>query len=565
MGDAPSLAERSPDRPRRGQLANLESGGYPFDLPDARKFSFMVQDFQRSGTPPAKTFLRSDQDSLMFAKDVPNLEVLPPSCLPRQAIGLAGVDLVTIPLADLQKLARHEAERFTSLTRHIRSGGNLIVYGDGDVCGETEDLLGINSNTWQRPQQHVYARAMRTWEDLMGRDSGASKVNRAGSDNDVSSELPVFQVGPLGLGRVAAIQSYDPFQWDTAYWQWVLATMGNERLSWHTRHGISLIHNNDDYWNFMIPGFGAAPVKSFLATITLFIVLIGPVNYYLLRRAKRLYLLPLTVGGAALVTTVAMLCFAVIRDGISTKVRLRSFTQLDQTQGLAATHCRQAYLAAIAPSDGLSFPSQNCVYPLVPFQQSRYRHELQNDRAAVRTLTKGYLQSRSTAQFLVTSVVETEASLAIEQTDGELVVTNQLGVTVTHLWLWNQSGRLFRARETAAGERCRLHPSEVVPGRNELSDVMFANRLQRPDGLDSGIDRMMLGSLGLGGFPASNPVKFDKGLLEKNIAAVRDFFTTPRPGSYLAVTQQAPPFVSIGTKAKQEAGFHVIRGTWGNP
>ena len=42
----------------------------------------------------------------------------------------------------------------------------------------------------------------------------------------------------------------------------------------------------------------------------------------------------------------------------------------------------------------------------------------------------------------------------------------------------------------------------------------------------------------------------------------RSFFTKPTPNTYLLVTEEAPPFVRLGTKAKQMAGFHVIRGEW---
>ena len=41
---------------------------------------------------------------------------------------------------------------------------------------------------------------------------------------------------------------------------------------------------NNGYWNWMVRGVGAAPVGTFLLLITLFVVVIGPVNYLLLRR-----------------------------------------------------------------------------------------------------------------------------------------------------------------------------------------------------------------------------------------------------------------------------------------
>ena len=315
----------------------------------------------------------------------------------------------------------------------------------------------------------------------------------------------------------------------------------------------------------MIPGFGAAPVKSFLATISLFIIVIGPVNYYLLKRAKRLYLLPITVGGAALVTTVVMLCYAVVIEGIYTRVRLRSFTQLDQAENVAATHCRHAYLASIAPSDGLSFPAQTCVYPLVAFQGNKRRHEVQNDRVEVRQLVSGYIRSRSTTQFLTTEVQETEAGLAIDQTQSELKATNGLGTAITHLWIWDDQGQLYSAYDTAHGAEFGLHPVDVASARKELKQLLLAHRPQPPPGLDKGIDRNMFGMLGIRASRSSIPVKFRTGLLEKSIAATTNCFAQSVPNSYLAIAKQRPSFISLGTAAQEEAGIHIVRGFWEKP
>ena len=126
---------------------------------------------------------------------------------------------------------------------------------------------------------------------------------------------------------------------------------------------------DSDYWDFMIPGFGQSPVEGFLGVITLFILVIGPLNYYLLKKFNRMYYLPLTVVAAALLTTLTMMVYAVVSDGVATRVRLRSFTLLDQEgdENIAMTRCRQSYLAALSPSDGLIFPSQTCVYPILPY------------------------------------------------------------------------------------------------------------------------------------------------------------------------------------------------------
>ena len=83
--------------------------------------------------------------------------------------------------------------------------------------------------------------------------------------------------------------------------------------------------------------------------ITLFVLLIGPLNYWWLKRAKRLHLMVLTVPLAAIVTTAGLAAYAVLADGFDTKVRLYSYTTLDQRTGDAACWARLSYYSGLAP------------------------------------------------------------------------------------------------------------------------------------------------------------------------------------------------------------------------
>jgi hypothetical protein len=96
------------------------------------------------------------------------------------------------------------------------------------------------------------------------------------------------------MGTVAAIASADPFSgkdnWSMWDWNWLLSTLGSGRWQWHMRHGLIMGQQNPDFWNFSIPGVGLAPVTAFQILITLFILYIGPVNYWFLQRRKNIAL-----------------------------------------------------------------------------------------------------------------------------------------------------------------------------------------------------------------------------------------------------------------------------------
>ena len=75
----------------------------------------------------------------------------------------------------------------------------------------------------------------------------------------------------------------DPFPGTSPQWNWVFRSAGVTRLKWFQRHGMSLHRENRDYWNWLVPGVGLPPVTTFLVLISVFVVVIGPINYLLLR------------------------------------------------------------------------------------------------------------------------------------------------------------------------------------------------------------------------------------------------------------------------------------------
>lgn len=572
--DAPGIADDRADIVKTLKEASRKSKDVRlFDLPDAEKFQYLTQaNFQRSVTLDAADLAElersGDLESLRFVATVPNLEILPPTDLPLNHVGLSGIDLIIISLADLTEMSESEPARFKALDFHIRAGGNLVVYGEFEVIPRTESLLKIDQPWTSAKTSDFTDKVTTTYAEMESSNEPVYRRRRRAEQESAAKKLPPTNFAPHGLGLVVTIQAKDPYEQSVAFWQWVLKTIGFDRLTWSDRHGISLVQNNPDYWDFMIPGFGAAPVKRFLGVICMFIIVIGPVNFYLLRRARRLYLLPITVGLAAFLTTIAMLAYAVVSDGISTRVRLRSYTLLDQKadHNIAATHCRHSYLAAIAPSDGLIFPNHTCVYPILPyFDHTREREETVT-RIGKRVLGRGYLRSRSTTQFLSTDVLETEQRIEVNQdATGRIEdAKNMIGVTITHAWIRDGKGELFQARQVAPEGKLSLELVDGKDARTLFNKIAADNRPKPPPGLDKGVNRTMFGDLGSRRYYyyQSGPVYSNTSILAKGTGNAPKFFTKKLPNTYLLITETVPPFVATGTSAEEEAGYHIIEGRW---
>ncbi len=182
--------------------------------------------------------------------------------------------------------------------------------------------------------------------------------------------------------------------------------------------------------------------------ITLFVVLIGPFNYWILKRYKRLQLLVLTVPLSAGVATVALFAYAIVSDGFATKVRVRSYTTIDQRRGEAACWARMSYYAGLAPGKGLTMPADLVMYPILPNwgndNWGMNRGMIWNENA--QELIRGWLTSRTPTQYLMVRSRETPYRLDVTSGNGKMQITNRLGTRIESLLVLDDAGKFFSGK-----------------------------------------------------------------------------------------------------------------------
>jgi hypothetical protein len=182
----------------------------------------------------------------------------------------------------------------------------------------------------------------------------------------------------VGTGCLAAMSPANPFPGKPLDWNWFFKAIPENHWKWSKRTGLSLSRPNGDYWKMLVPGVGRAPVKSFIVLVSIFALVIGPLNYLLLARARRLYLLLLTVPLGATLVTMGLFGFALAADGLGTRLRIRSYAELDQETGrvikrrVVSAYCRGSHIMrAFLPPPACSFrtiqPSFRCLpIPTLP-------------------------------------------------------------------------------------------------------------------------------------------------------------------------------------------------------
>jgi hypothetical protein len=552
--------------------------------------------------------------------------------LPRRWIDLTSLDIVCIPLDDLAWLQARETAAFRALVEWTSAGGNLVVSGVGDQgerLGELESLLRLEPQTgktgskpwgWREPDrthfnsplpgarflpappvlapekvapaaiQSMVAQPSALPDDVvfLGPD-GQSVGPQAGSPAAPGAKAPSppappakspFRLRSYNLGLVVAMGPADAFQASRHEWNWLLNAIGFERWQWDRRHGLSLVEYNPDFFNFLIPGVGLAPVLSFEVLITLFVLAVGPVNYFLLRRWKRLHLLVVTVPASAAAVTLALFAYAILADGLGTRVLVRSLTRIDQRQRQAVCWTRLSYYAGLAPSGGMRFPSDVMVVPYEASPGDRaegtFRGRTLVWEADGQWMRSGWLRSRTPTQLLTVRARPTAIGVEIAGSDsGGMEARNRLGTRVDYLLVRAEDGRYLAARNIEIGQAAALEPVDPATGVEPIRTASGALDPTVPKQGTSarqwttGYSRRRWNpypGYNLFGASIGPPPTSRTSRMESAIAVVCGQTAGPNdclePGSYVAIVERSPE-VELGIPAvKEERGTHVVIGAW---
>ncbi|MFO0897642.1 MAG: hypothetical protein U0836_09505 [Pirellulales bacterium] len=378
---------------------------------------------------------------------------------------------------------------------------------------------------------------------------------------------PARLLRPWDLGQVLVLRA-DPLTPDPAVWPVMWQELGDVRIAAAPRLGLSSLAPNPDFWNLLVPNVGLPPVDAFRVLITLFVLLIGPVNYFLLRRLQRLHLLVFIVPAAALLVTLSLLSYAILGDGLGVKIRPRTLTILDPGRGAGLCWQRLSYYAGLAPSGGLTFSPETAVFPLVA-QPSPYGRG-QATRVVVwgehQNLTRGWLASRTPTQFVTLRVAGTSASIGVAAAGNGLELSNRLGTDILQIVVADDQGRFFHAADLPDGKSAAAKEMPLLEAVGRLASLMGRARPEAPAEMISGGWGSQR-SYGFSGFDSPWPDPHQEtSRLEQTLEQLSEAGKAGQlplgPRSYAAIVRRSP-LAEYGYEPVEEAGeLHVILGRW---
>lgn len=514
-------------------------------------------------------------------------------------LDLTPYDYVYCDISHLLSTAQDHPERMAALRKWVHAGGILWLQRETDDWQQLHDLEPLFG--WQSSEDPIEP-AKPEGRKPPGRD-GWSYVNlrRMGATEegdglvaDYGAELQPMQPPPdttpiysedmfvvrrHGWGMVAAFQNdlrrgqrrLQPtkVQLASMYWQ-----MNN----WPMRHGLIPGTANAQFSNWLIPGVGLAPVVSFQVLITLFVLGIGPVNYWLLKRAGKLHLMLLAVPVVAVVITVGLLGYGLLSDGVATRLRARSITLLDQQTGDATSWSRLSYYAGFAPRNGLSFSDQAAVYTIYPGSVEVYDPFVNDTPRDIewvdgeQRLTSGWLASRTPTQYLVIQPRTTTAGLAIEARDSLASARNDFGSQAQLLLVQDEQGTWWLAEDVPASDTTQLKQVEHREAVTALREVLRDREPRLPDALatidNTGLiyQQQNMRRNRIQGTMNYGYVASDRGLLQGRwqellgLAGGEALDLPPR--SYVVVSDKALLPLSEDDFPVEESSVHLVIGKW---
>jgi hypothetical protein len=360
----------------------------------------------------------------------------------------------------------------------------------------------------------------------------------------------------------------NPFPGSASDWGWWLNAAKLHNLKFTTRNGLSSRQRHPDFFEFLIKGVGAIPVLAFVILITIFALLIGPVNYFVVWRRRQLYLLVLTIPVIAFLTSSALFGYAMIADGFGVQSRLRSFTVLDQHSKTAVSFNRISLYAGIVPSAGLKFSPDTAVFPIWPDHDGFESGNV--DWTDTQHLARGWLRSRTPAQFETIAVRAERARIDVKPAGGtEVEVANGLEWDIELLVIKDEAGRLYAARGLPAGAATKA-PTAGPQDLRALEKYLSDDALQAPPGAGgpeySAFNRgsrraMMYGYYG----QQETPGNLKGSTLEANLRMLNKAGQEPAAGglplrTYLAVFSRNPGIELGVERTRASEGLQVLLG-----
>jgi hypothetical protein len=367
--------------------------------------------------------------------------MLEPARLPDNWIGYTALRAVIIGRDEWDRL--NEAQRSALLT-WTACGGDLIV-ADGDAAtlprGGQDPVAGAAGAA---AHAYFFGRIYTPTSASIGEMGLAAFLSNAAKLQDANWALPANRASDWG----------------------VIAARG---------------------FRLPIPGLNGIPARAYLSILIVFALLIGPANYWFLRRRNQQVLFVLTAPLISAVFILLLAGYVVAAEGFSVSGRAVTFTVLDQARKEAATRASASlYAAGMTPAGGLRFARDVAVFPIgaegIGDRDTQVLELTESQR-----FSSGVIHARAPTNFEQIAFRPARERVSFAAGAGGMAAINGLGVTILKLF-YRTGGKTYQLSGSLAdGARAAMTPAAAGGASLVPPDIPLAARLvylmaQQPEG-----------------------------------------------------------------------------------
>ena len=215
------------------------------------------------------------------------------------------------------------------------------------------------------------------------------------------------------------------------------------------------------------------PLTALCVIMVCFVLLIGPVNFLVLKRYHKELWSLVTIPVLSLIFSGTVVLSVLFSEGFYSKGKASVETFIDQRTGLTASRGSFAIYAPIA-SSAFKFDADDLLYFHDP---GTIRGEVKDKYI----YSSGLLRSRMSFSYAVSRAGFRSEKIAVSEKNGSIEIVNGLGVPLTECLLKDGSGKLFRLQAPLApGARASLKPSTPQQGDRVPQKNCYTAQVSKP-------------------------------------------------------------------------------------
>ena len=506
--------------------------------------------------------------------------------LPSKWFAYEGIGILVITMDDMKLLSKNHPGKLLAIERWVAASGRLVVLNCGSKLEKTEqvlELLGDSNQNVRENRQCTFLKKPISNSKVKLVQKAIDEKTQVNGYSEYQQIIASQAVQTLDL-RIA--RSHDTLRnsigkkersfISVGFQQGEVIAVSDEASDWgaggddrwikfalflkSTRPRFSSDHrvlNEATIRDFGFPEFDEPPRYFFEFSIVLYLLAVGPLAFFVLKRRRQLNLMFVVVPVISALCCTTILGYAVFAEGFDTRVNLFTVTSLDQRSGRQATSSVAHIYSGLTPSpyrfDGSS-------YGLVNFSE-RGRALYVNWGDNVETVSGGEIRARTNHQLFARTSNESESkavfSFSGSGDSATASVRNELGVPI--------AGIAFISDDCDATEAWYC-------GRVEVGQTSTATKMKMPD-ITSEMKEIVNERSGMTVFGSKGNYRPSYGgnndssveielmnAWRMNYVLIRKNLERSKGTGYMAITDEPINYEMPVENAKIQSQFHVVKG-----